>query len=161
MVHRRVLGWREYLALPELGIRDVAVKVDSGAKTSALHVIDMELYERKGKQRVKFHVHPDVEGKITVEADAAVAEHRDIKDSGGHTTRRPIIRTLCQVGGLEAPIEISLTERTDMGYRMLLGRQAMRGRFIVDPSLSYVGGERFSTPSLEPWKAPDEHAGQA
>ncbi len=153
-VPRIVLGWREWAALPELGIRDVKAKIDSGAKTSALHVMDMELYERRGKQRVKFHVHPDVEGQITVEADAPVVEWRDIKDSGGHTTNRPIIKALAQIGPYEKRIELSLTQRPDMGFRMLIGREALRGMFVVDPQLSFVVGERHEVRSLVPLPRP-------
>ncbi len=157
-VPRVVLGWREWAALPELGIRDIKAKIDTGAKTSALHVMDAEVYERRGKQRVKFHVHPDVEGRVTVEADAPIAEWRDIKDSGGHTTNRPIIRALCQIGPYEKRIELSLTQRSDMGFRMLIGRQALRGGFVVDPSLSFVVTERHELQSLKPLPRPADHA---
>lgn len=147
---RRVLGWREWLALPQLGIRDVKAKVDTGAKTSALHVTDMATYDEG--QRVRFRVHPDVEGRATVEADAPVHEWRLVRDSGGHETQRPIVRTLCQIGDWEQEIEISITTRIEMGFRMLLGRQAIRHHFLIDPSLSYVASERFATHSLRPWR---------
>lgn len=154
LVMRRVVGWREWVALPELGIRDVKAKVDTGAKTSALHVNHMESYTRRGLERVRFRVRPDLEGRSTVAADAPIHEWRVIKDSGGHATKRPIIRALCQMGAWEGEIDISLAERVDMGFRMLLGRQALRGHFVVDPSLSFVATERFSTPSLVPWQRP-------
>lgn len=151
---RRVLGWREWVALPQLGIRDVKAKVDTGAKTSALHVMDLDVRNVDGVDVAHFRVHPDVEGRPPVDVQVPVAQWRVIKDSGGHATNRPIIRTLCQVGDWEKPIDVSLSGRVEMGFRMLLGREALRGGFVVDPSLSYVARERFATHSLVPWKGP-------
>lgn len=153
-VPRRLLGWREWVALPELGIPAVKAKVDTGAKTSALHVMDIDVDSRRGEDWVRFHVHPDVEGEITIACDARLVEWRSIKDSSGRATTRPIIHTLLHVGGEEHIIEVSLTRRAEMGFRMLLGREALRGRFTVDPALSFVAREAFTARSLRPWDAP-------
>ncbi len=151
---RRLLGWREWVALPELGIRDVKAKIDTGAKTSSLHVIDFEVKMKNGKEWARFKVHPDVEGQVTVTAEARIVDWRDIKDSGGHATNRPIIKALCQIADTEQVIEVSLTQRAEMGFRMLIGREALRRRFVVDPALSFVATEKFAPHSLVPKPAP-------
>lgn len=154
MVERRMLGWREWAALPELGIPAVKAKIDTGAKTSALHVMDIDVHQKRNRDWVRFHVHPDVEGNVTLECDARLVEWRSIKDSSGHATTRPIIHTLLHVAGEQHVIELSLAKRQDMGFRLLVGREALRGRFAVDPALSFVGTEGFATESLRPWEGP-------
>jgi hypothetical protein len=133
---RRIIGWREWLALPDLGVHAIKAKIDTGAKTSALHVQDATLFQEADKDMVSFHV--DTDAGDTVAAIAPVVEWRVVKDSGGHSTNRPIIHTLCRIGNKERVIDISLTQRTDMGFPMLLGRQALRGGFLVDANLSFV-----------------------
>ena len=136
---RFLLGWREWLQLPELGIPGIKVKVDTGARSSALHTAEFEVYVTSGgEQRVRFLVHPIRSSNVERECDAAVIGIREVKDSGGHMESRPFIRTIATIGMFSWPIDISLTNREGMRFRMLLGRAALKGYFVVDPDFSYV-----------------------
>lgn len=140
---RPVLGWREWVALPELGVRSVKAKLDTGARTSSLHAFRMKRFTRDGTPMVRFEVHPvqrSTAASVTVEAE--VVEERVVRNSGGQEERRPVIVTPVELGGERWPIELTLTRRDSMGFRMLLGRQALRGRALVDPGRSYaLGGQ--------------------
>lgn len=137
-----VLGWREWTALPELGIARIKVKVDTGARTSTLHAFYVEKFTDAGIRRVRFGVHPH-QGRTDIERHcvADVLDEREVTDSGGHAERRVFIRTRVVIGTRRLPIQITLTDRDTMRFRMLLGRTAMRGRFVVDPKLSFAAGE--------------------
>lgn len=133
------IGWREWLVLPELGISTIKAKIDTGARSSALHAFDIERFQQGGKTLLRFKVHPlqkDDETFITAEAE--LVEERQIKDSGGHTELRPVIRTEVSLAQYQWPLELTLTNRSSMGFRMLLGRQAVRQRFVIDPGQSYL-----------------------
>jgi hypothetical protein len=136
----RILGWREWVALPELGVAAIKAKVDSGARSSALHVVHQTRFVRLGRPWVRFTVESDGPGSPSVEAESEIADERNVTDSGGHTTRRPFIRTLLCLGGECWPIEVNLTDRRHMLFPMLLGRTAMHGRLLVDPARSFVHG---------------------
>lgn len=137
------IGWREWVSLPELGIDAVKVKIDTGARSSALHAFDVETFHRRGKTMIRFKVHPQQrDSRTTVSAVAELLEYRRVKSSGGHETLRPVVLTVVQLLGQSWPIELTLVSRDAMGFRMLLGRQAVRGRFLVDPGKSYLGGKR-------------------
>jgi len=137
------LGWREWVQLPELGISWIKAKVDSGARTSALHAFDIEIFERGGSQFVRFKVHPRQHSEDeTVEAEAELIDQRHVRSSHGKRTFRPVIRTTVQILGQSLPIELSLICRKRMKFRMLIGREALRSRFIVDPAQSYLGGRK-------------------
>jgi hypothetical protein len=137
-----VIGWREWVALPQLAIPRIKAKIDTGARSSALHAIAVRTYELGGKEFVSFKVHPrQRDAKLTVVAEAEVLEYRPVRSSTGHQTTRPVIRTEVEIRGERWPIELTLTNRDAMGFRMLLGREAIRGRLLVDPGRSYYGGK--------------------
>lgn len=136
----RTIGWREWLALPQFGVRAIKAKIDSGARSSALHVVWQQRETRAGAPWVRFAVESDGLGSASVECAGEIVDERDVTDSGGHTTRRPFVRTLVRVGEDEWPIEINLCDRRHMRFPMLLGRTAMMGRLLVDPALSFTLG---------------------
>jgi hypothetical protein len=134
-----VIGWREQIALPELGIAEVKAKIDTGARSSALHAFDIETFQNDGKMMVRFKVHPyQGNSDRTVLAQAELIDQRNVRNSGGHTQLRPVIQTTVVLGEFAFPIELTLTNRDKMGFRMLLGRQAVRRRFLVDAGQSFL-----------------------
>jgi len=142
-----VLGWREWVALPELGIEHIKAKVDTGARTSALHAFELESFREDGIAKVRFSIHPFQRDTQTVSRCVAeLLDERNVTDSGGHRELRPVIRTAILLGGVRKDVEITLTSRENMKFRMLLGRTAMAGDFMVDPERSYLRG----TPETEP-----------
>lgn len=139
------VGWREWLSLPELGITRIKVKVDTGARTSALHAFDLEPFERDGEPWMRFRVHPiQRDADTTVEAAARLVDERVVRSSTGRDTLRPVVRCRAVLGKHVWPIEITLVRRDMMGFRMLLGRQAVRNRFLVDSGRSFLQGPRKS-----------------
>ena len=138
-----VLGWREWVGLPALGLSNIKAKVDTGARTSALHAFELRTYEEDGRHRVEFKMHPNQRDRETVVVCTAdIKDERIVRDSGGHKEKRWVIETPVQIGADSWTIELMLTSRDDMLFRMLLGRTAMRGRAIVDPSRSYLSYKR-------------------
>lgn len=138
---RPVIGWREWVGLPELGVDWIKAKIDTGARTSSLHAFDLERFERGGREMVSFEAHPlqrDTSVRIPVEAD--LVDRRSIRSSTGDATVRPVVETDVTLLGQRWPIELTLIRRDMMGFRMLLGRQAIRRRFLVDPGLSFIAG---------------------
>lgn len=134
-----MIGWREWISLPDLGMTQIKAKIDTGARTSALHAFSIKPFKDGTKDRIRFDMHPyqkDNERIITCEAD--VVDLRWISDSGGHLEERYIINTPITLGGMTWPIEVSLTERDTMLFRMLLGRRALRKRFIINPGRSFI-----------------------
>ncbi len=135
-----MIGWREWVALPQLGVDRLKVKVDTGARTSALHAFFVEPFRHDdGEEWVRFGLHPEqrsIDMEITCEAK--VLDRRMVRDSGGHEEERFVIESEVVLGPERLSIELTLTARDDMRFRMLLGRTAMRGRFVVDPERSYL-----------------------
>ncbi len=136
-----VLGWREWCALPDLGIQQIKAKVDTGARTSALHAYFVEEFERDGRPWVRFGLHLEQDQLV----EAEVLEQRQVTDSGGHKELRYVIKTRVQLGAECWPIELTLTNRDNMRFRMLLGRTAIKGRYLVDAALSYQEGKKPAT----------------
>ena len=134
-----VVGWREWLSLPELGIHKIKAKVDTGARTSALQAFDIRYFKQRGRLMVHFKVHPiQRDTSFRIEATAPVFDQRDIRNSAGDIQHRPVIQTDACLGNHQWPIELTLANREVMGFRMLLGREAVRHRFWVDPGSSYL-----------------------
>lgn len=135
-----VLGWREWVELPDLGLSHIKAKVDTGARSSCLHAFELELFQRDGADWVRFKVHPEQgnEQKV-VECEAKILDRRSVRDSGGHSEERVVILTTLQVGEWADKIEMTLTSRDNMRFRMLMGRTSIsKAGFVVDPSHSYV-----------------------
>jgi hypothetical protein len=138
-----IIGWREWVGLPQLGIEAVKAKIDTGATTSAIHAIHVERFRRRGRDFVRFQVHPlQKETHLTVSAEAPLLDFRNVRSSSGHETPRPVIRTQVELFEDCWPIELTLANRDQMGFRMLLGRQAIRDRFLVDAGTSYRDSSR-------------------
>ena len=136
------IGWREWLALPELQVPAIKAKIDTGARTSALHAFFVEPFTREGRQMVRFGVHP-LQKRLDVEifCEAPVKDFREVSDSGGHREMRYVIETTILVGDLPRQIEMTLTNRDNMKFRMLLGRTAMEGLQVI-PDQSYLTGRK-------------------
>lgn len=149
------LGWREWLALPGLGIERVKVKVDTGARSSSLHAYDIRRFERDDQEWVRFKVHPlQDDTRTTVQAEAPLEEMRKVRSSNGVQSLRPVIHTDVQVGDDRWEVELTLVRRDMMGFRMLLGRQAVRRRYLVDPGGSFLAGGSKKRPLTRDSAAP-------
>jgi hypothetical protein len=143
---RIAVGWREWVALPELGISAIKAKVDTGARTSALHTFELQAYREKGRDMVRFNIHPlQRHTEKVIVCRAPVIDRRWVSDSGGHRELRYIIMTPLHLGPHVWPIEITLTARDPMRFRMLLGRTAMADRVQVIPDASYLAGKLHPT----------------
>ncbi len=138
------IGWREWLALPELGVPAIKAKIDTGARTSALHVAQLESFTDNGQPKVRFVLHPlRKTRRIELVCIADVVDARVVSDSGGHRERRFVIVTPVRLAERQWPIEITLTNREDMLFRMLLGRTAITNQFLVNPSKSFCTGRKL------------------
>jgi len=139
------VGWREWVALPSLGIPRIKAKIDTGARTSALHAFYVDTFTSKHIAKVRFAIHPlQRNTKKIIECEAELIDYRWVSDSGGHREKRYVVHTLLTVGSYTWPIEITLTNRDTMRFRMLLGRTALGKFWVVHPSQSYLWGNRKS-----------------
>ena len=137
-----VIGWREWVTLPGFAAAPIKAKVDTGARTSALHAFDLKRFDRDGSEWVRFSTQPrQGEEAPTMPGEAKVLDWRFVTSSGGHRSFRPVIVVDVSLLGVVWPVELTLARRDTMGFRMLLGRQAVRHRFLVDPGRSYLGGK--------------------
>ncbi len=137
------IGWREWVGLPGLNIPAVKAKVDTGARTSAIHAFGIQTFEVEGVEWVRFQVHPRQRAKLpTITCEARIYDRRAIRSSNGQVQTRIIIKTRLEIGGVSWPIELSLASRDELGFRLLIGRQGLRRKVMIDPARSYVTGKR-------------------
>ena len=137
-----VVGWREWLGLPTLGIK---AKIDTGARTSAIHAYNVQRFTERGAPHVSFVVRPEQRrNDPAISCSAEVRDERLVRSSSGHQEQRYIVEIPASLGGHIWPIEVSLADRDPLGFRMLLGREAVRRRFLVDPDRSFLIGRCFA-----------------
>ena len=137
-----VVGWREWVELADLCDTPIKAKIDTGAQTSSLHAHNLRV-RRNGADTpiATFEIHPEQRSRRgTTKVEHPIVGYRAVRSSSGHRERRPVIRTSIVVGDTRFPIDITLTSRDAMGFRMLLGRSALRRRFVVDPAASFIQG---------------------
>lgn len=133
-----IIGWREWVKFPDLGIGFIKAKVDTGARTSSLHAYEVEVVKMRGKEYVHFSVYTEQrKSNPSIRTKAEILEYRNVKSSNGVSTKRPVILTTIKILGELWPIELTLANRDEMGFRMLLGRESFRGRALVDANKSY------------------------
>ncbi|MEO5378703.1 MAG: RimK/LysX family protein [Magnetococcus sp. DMHC-6] len=135
----KIIGWREWVELPGLNLQRIKVKIDTGARTSALHAMHIKAFEQDGQMFVRFLVHPNQKQRLPeIECIALVLDQRQVKNSSGVSEKRYVIRTPILLGDKSWEVDITLTNRSPMGFRMLLGRTAIRNKYIVDPGHSFI-----------------------
>jgi hypothetical protein len=138
-IKKSMVGWREWIGLPGLNIDNIKAKIDTGAKTCALHAFYVEPYEKGDETWVRFGIHPYQDDlDFSVECHAPLVDRRVVTDSGGHKEERYVIRTKIQMGEQVFETDMTLTDRETMKFRMLVGRNALNTRFVVDPVKSYL-----------------------
>ena len=139
--NRPTIGWREWGLLEGLELPPIKVKIDTGARSSAIHATRLKTFEKEGQTWVAFSIHPHQQNsKDTQRIEMPVHEFRRVRSSNGHETVRPVVLTPMIIGETRWILELTLADRDAMGFRMLLGRQAMRKRFLIDPGKSYLQG---------------------
>ena len=140
-VTKPIIGWREWVSLPDLGIKFIKAKIDTGARSSSLHAFDLEIYEQDQEQWARFKVNPVQRNEQwEIVSTAPVIDMRSIRSSSGQSEIRPVVKTNVVMMGQTFEIELTLTDRNQMGFRMLLGREAFRRRFLIDSGKSYRSG---------------------
>lgn len=148
-----MVGWREWVSLPDLAVARIKAKLDTGARTSALHAEDIQIISGGHRKRVRFTIHPEQKTRRgAVRTEAQFLGFRRIKSSTGHEEERPIITTVLRLGTHEYLIEMSLARRDIMGFRLLLGRQAIRQHFLINPGRSFLTGNRPPKKKKSPTK---------
>lgn len=134
-----IIGWREWVSFPELNIKNIKAKIDTGARTSSLHAFDLKFIKKNKKEYVEFKVHPKQrDSHYTINCRAEVIDYRKVVSSNGHSELRPVIRTQLKFGDEKFDIELTLTNRSVMGFRLLLGRTSLKSRYLIDVSKSYL-----------------------
>ncbi len=137
-----VIGWREWVAIPDLGIERIKAKVDSGARSSSLHASNIEEFDKNGERYVRFKIHPKQRKPDFFQmGEAKVIDVREVRSSSGKSSIRTVISTNIRLLDRTVAVELTLADRSEMGFRMLLGREAFRGRFIIDAGNSFYGGK--------------------
>ena len=141
ITEQTVVGWREWVQIPQVDVPWIKAKIDTGAKTSAIHAFDLRSFDRDGRDWVSFAVHPwQATAQDEVAVELPVHDSRSVRSSSGHEEQRYVVRLPVVLGGREVPVELTLTDRDEMGFRMLIGREALVQGYVVDPALSYAGG---------------------
>lgn len=135
-------GWREWIALPEIGVSWLKAKIDTGAQTSALHATHVEEFTRDNEEWVRFTVHPWQDSELdAVTVERPVHDRRTVRSSSGHAQDRLVVHMDVSLCGRTIPAEVTLTSREEMVFRMLIGREVLRQGFVVDSAAEYVGGK--------------------
>ncbi|MFJ4175818.1 ATP-dependent zinc protease [Microbacterium sp. NPDC089696] len=136
-----LIGWREWVSLPDLGVDWLKAKIDTGARTSSLHAFDIHEFERDGVSWVRFRVKPWQDSQEdAVDVESPVHDRRAVRSSSGHAQERFVVELLIRLYDREVLAEVTLSNRDEMGFRMLIGREALKQGYVVDPSRSFVGG---------------------
>ncbi|NYD40044.1 RimK/LysX family protein [Nocardioides panaciterrulae] len=136
-----LVGWREWVSLPDCGVGWIKAKIDTGARSSAIHAFDLVELERDGAPWVRYSVHPwQGSGEDATTVESPILDRRLVRSSSGHSDERYVVRMDVSLAGRRVTTEMTLSRRDQMGFRMLIGREALRQGFVVDPSRSYVGG---------------------
>jgi hypothetical protein len=136
------IGWREWVALPEFGVGRIKAKIDTGAKTSAIHAYRIQELEQDGASYAEFYLHPmQNRNKPEIFCIAPIVDKRLIKSSNGVAQERLIVRTTLEMGERSWEIDLSLTNRDDMGFRLLIGRDALRKNIVIRPGRSFLTGK--------------------
>jgi hypothetical protein len=134
-------GWREWVRLPDLGVRHIKAKLDTGARSSALHAFELEEFERDGSPWVRFAIHPwQRSTEDSVDCELPIHDRRMVRSSSGHAQERYVVLADIRILGRTVTAELTLTRRDEMGFRLLIGREALRQGFLVDAGHSYLGG---------------------
>ena len=157
---RQIIGWREMVGLPELGVSALRAKIDTGARTSALHAIDLRPFEKDGAAWIEFHVAQPGQPRSR-RCSARLIDERQIKNTSGIPEQRYVIETLLVLGGRRWQMEVSLANREEMGFELILGRTAIRRRrLLVDPGRSFLAGPPGGSPPdrAEPDRAEPDRA---
>ncbi|MFC4349462.1 ATP-dependent zinc protease [Kordiimonas lipolytica] len=142
MRSKLIIGWREWATLPDLGVDRIKAKIDTGAKTSAIHAYRVKKFMKDGAPWAEFRLHPVQKHKRPeIRCEAPIVDERAVRSSSGHEEIRYVVKTLLKLGPISRKVELTLTNRDDMGFRMLIGRQALKGFCLVDSGLSYGLGE--------------------
>ena len=153
-----VIGWREWVALPDLGVRRIKAKIDTGARSSSIHAFNVQTFQHEGVEHVRFTIHPlQRRSQPEISATVPILERRLVRSSNGEAAERIVIRTEFELLGQRLPLDLTLANRDAMGFRMLLGREALRGRFIIDSSLSYRGGRLKRHREIKPRRHRPRH----
>lgn len=166
---RTIVGWREWVSLPGTGVDWMKAKVDTGAKTSSLHAFDLRTFDRDGHDWVRFSIHPwQATAEDAVVVERPVHDSRSVRSSSGHAEQRYVVLLPLVLAGREVDAEVTLTDRDELGFRMLVGREALVQGYLVDPALSYAGGRPKRSVRRRNWgkvgttgSAPDGGGGRA
>lgn len=147
---KTVIGWREWIHLPDMSKRMVKAKIDTGARTSAIHAEDIKIFKRGQKRFVRFKLLPDQKSdRKSHFVEMEMVEKRTVRSSIGHESVRPVVKTVLKLGEYAYPIELTLVNRDIMGFRMLIGREALKERFLIDPQKSFLVSKDLNRKALQ------------